>query len=294
TNVATGATESGYLSERNDNPGSFTFPNLPDGEYDVAAIADLYSKGHEAASRTSRVTVKGADVDGVMLEPIAFASISGRVVIDSTAEQNQKQDCQTTRAALIEEAALVFRRVQQTIGPRDFERPYAGALDVAVDSKGNFTAPKLEPGAYRLRADLPGDIWYVSSITAPGPGSRPAPTSTIFSIKDGEHISGLTISLRPGAASLHGKIAWATDSTTPIQALRVHLVPLDPAQADNPLRFAETVAKPGGALTIPHIAPGRYRLLARPAIESPDRPLAETKQGRALLHRAAQQNGVEI
>src|SRR5215470_3762096 len=75
-----------------------------------------------------------------------------------------------------------------------------------------------------------------TSITAPGPDSRPAAASTLLSVKDGEHISGLSISLRTGAARLHGKIAWATDSTTPAQSLRVHLVPLDPAQADNPLR----------------------------------------------------------
>ena len=47
--------------------------------------------------------------------------------------------------------------------------------------------------------------------------------------------------------------------------LVVHLVPAEPASADDVLRYAEVVAGRHGAFEFKNIAPGKYRLTARVA-----------------------------
>src|SRR5260370_10677555 len=110
TAVATGAEPSDYEIQQPGGATSFTFSNLPDGDYDIAAVAELRSNQYETASQTIRVTVRGADVSGVTLAPIAFASITGRITLDSTDDQNRKSDCQSKRTPLIQESALIFKR----------------------------------------------------------------------------------------------------------------------------------------------------------------------------------------
>jgi len=293
TDVVTGSEPSDYNILRPGESTSFTFSNLPDGDYDITAMAELPTYQYETLSPTVRVSVRGADVSGVALGPIAFASISGRVALDSS-DQNRGPDCQSKRIPLIQESALIFRRSQPLPYRVALDRAHRSSIEVAVESTGNFAATNLEPGTYRLRPDLPGDTWYIASITAPGPDSA-TPLSTTFSVKGGERISPLVVLLRNGAATLRGRILTSTVSATSLPSLRIHLVPLEPGQADDRLRFAETAVKTGGAFAFGNIAPGRYRLLARPATESADgQPLAESSEGRALLRRDAQRIGMEI
>jgi len=291
TNAATGAQQSDYLL--NDRPPSFTFAKLPDGDYDIVAIADMPGHQDEIASRTVRATVKGTDLTGITLEPMAFASAAGRIVIDSTSDQTYKQDCHGKRPAVIEEVVLVLKGDPATLGPSSMERHDRSAFALAVDSNGAFAAPRLNPGTYSISADLPDDRLYLSAITAPAPASRAVSASGGLTIKGGEHVSPLVISLRMGAATLNGRIALP-ELAAPLSSVRVYLVPLDPAEADNPLRFGETSIKAGGAFTFAHVAPGQYKVLARPVAEGVERQLGETRQGRALLRRAAQRNGVKI
>jgi hypothetical protein len=237
--------------------------------------------------------VKGTDLTGITLEPMAFASTGGRCVIDSTADQTYSQDCHGKRPAVIEEVVLVLRGDPETLEPSSMERQDRSAFGLAVDSKGAFAAPRLNPGTYSISADLPDGGLYLSAITAPAPGSRADSPSGRLSIKGGQHVSPLVISLRMGAATLNGRIA-PPGLAEPLSNLRVHLVPLDPAEADNPLRFAETSIKAGGSFTFAHVAPGLYKVLARPAVEGVKHPLGESRDGRTMLRGAAKRDGVGI
>jgi hypothetical protein len=303
TNVATRIQQSEYVSRRAGGTPSFEIPKLPDGDYDVVAVGERGPSEYETASKTIRVTVKGADVPGVVLTPIEFASVDGRVSLEPTYDQESRAaiaskasdpECRPGRTRLIEETVLVFTRGQQSPGLADLEHPYGSSIAVRVDSKGHFVAPKLDPGDYYIRADLPEDLWYVSSIMAPGSGQKPVPVSFPLSIKGGEHVSPLAISLRAGAASLRGKIALSSGSAVSTTGLHIHLVPLDQQEADNPLRFTETSIKPGRTFTFAHVARGQYKVLIRPVEEGVERQLGETREGRALLRRAAERNGVKI
>ena len=294
TNAATRIQQLEYVSERPGGTLAFEIPKLPDGEYEMFAVVEIGASVYETASKIIRVTVKGADVPGVILAPVEFASVDGRVSLEPASDQGNDSGCRPGRARLIEETVLVFTRDQQSPGLADIQHPYGSSIAVKVDSKGHFVAPKLDPGDYYIRADLPGDLWFASSIVAPGSGQRPVHIPFPVSIRGGQHVSPLVISLRIGAAGLRGKIALSSGSTVLPTGLHINLVPLDQAEIDNLLRFAETSVNPGGGFAFAHVAPGRYKVLARPVAEGVERQLGETREGRALLRRDAQRNGVKI
>jgi hypothetical protein len=77
----------------------------------------------------------------------------------------------------------------------------------------------------------------------------------------------------------------------------VHLVPAEPAAADDVLRFAEVPAGRNGAFEFKNIAPGKYRLLTRtaPNDEPNDNPPAAWDGvERAKLRKEAEAMKVEI
>jgi hypothetical protein len=101
-----------------------------------------------------------------------------------------------------------------------------------------------------------------------------------------------------GAALLVGRVIPAEGAQLPT-ILRVHLVPAEPASADDALRYAETAVDSNGSFGMRHLAPGRYWLLARPAPDEESskaspRPAAWSAESRAKLWREARAAKVEI
>ncbi|MGB8510659.1 MAG: hypothetical protein WCD76_19970, partial [Pyrinomonadaceae bacterium] len=141
---------------------------------------------------------------------------------------------------------------------------------------------------------------------SPVPASN-APTQTreTIDLKSGQQLAGLSVRVAEGAASLSGRITPEGDGVTPplpsVALLRVHLVPADRAQSDDPLRFAEVAPAADGAFTFKQLAPGRYFLLVRAAPspagdarEASPRPARWDAAGRAQLRREAEASGVVI
>ncbi|MGH9801456.1 MAG: carboxypeptidase-like regulatory domain-containing protein, partial [Blastocatellia bacterium] len=102
-----------------------------------------------------------------------------------------------------------------------------------------------------------------------------------------------------GAASLSGRVVAKEGGNLP-NRLRVHLIPAEAAAADEVLRYREIQTEKNGSFEFKHLAPGKYRLLAR-SISDPDkdnkdkpRPAAFDSTERIKLRKEAEAANNEI
>lgn len=276
---------------------SFSFENVADGEYDLSAhhivVSDRNAMSADiaAASPPRRVIVKSKDVTGVEIKLLPLGSIEGRVVLDA----ERKRPCQSERITRVDETVIVA-------GREDADRPVpnltafptgARGVPVVPDQKGDFAIRSLQPARYRLEARLTEHL-YIRSISLPG-AAKPGRKSGLadagrdgIAVKSGERVTGLTITLQEGAASVRGRVVMVQDKATLPSRLRVHLVPAEQLQRDDVLRFAEAAVESDGSFVLTNIAPGRYWLLARaPDDLRDDRPLSWDGEVRAKLIREA-------
>ncbi|HXG65848.1 MAG TPA: carboxypeptidase-like regulatory domain-containing protein, partial [Blastocatellia bacterium] len=272
---------------------SFMFDAVPDGDYYLTAYAEV---GNEegAISPPRRVTVRGADVTGVGLTLAPLGSIAGTVVVEATPAEIHKAGCKAKRALLLEEIVLHARaNRRERAEPLS---PLAFFGTVTPDRKGGFQIKYLEPALHRLDVGLPGDEWYVRAITAPAAATADKTTDLARSgilIKSGQHVTGITVAISEGAAGLRGKIVTAEAGKALPARMRVHLVPAEPEAAEDVLRYYETVAGNDGAFALANLAPGRYRLVARPvaddeSLEDNPPPLTWDAGGRTGLRFEAE------
>src|SRR5262249_33653095 len=121
-----------------------------------------------------------------------------------------------------------------------------------------------------------------------------------LSLKSGQKVSNLNIVLKNGAASLSGKVLpKANDGGSP-DLLHVYLVPSEVNRVDEGLRFADVMVQADGTFILKNLAPGSYKILARPVDKETkantnrvdDSSLINTHDGRALLMREANDSPV--
>ena len=74
-------------------------------------------------------------------------------------------------------------------------------LAAIPDGGGDFMISKVSAGRYQLTINLPSRDWYVSSLTQLGAGEKPKPIEGEVTLKQGENLTGLSISVRHGAAA---------------------------------------------------------------------------------------------
>jgi protocatechuate 3,4-dioxygenase beta subunit len=266
----------------------FDLEGLPDGEYELIASRESSGDDDGAASPPRRVTIKGAEVNGIELRLIPLSSISGHFVIAEGPPVCQSEQ----RQRLLNVSFTLYRD-----GAARPTTPQYGA-----NRQGEFMARRLEAGRYRLGAWLPHPGWYVSAITHPdpAPAHRPVDLSRDgLTLRPGERKTGVTVTLAEGAAGLYGRVVpTATEARVPAR-VRVHLVPAETGSADNVLRYAETGRLDNGSFALRHLAPGRYWILARPgpdeeSSELTARPAAWDAESRAKLRRDARAANAEI
>jgi hypothetical protein len=294
-----------YVGQARIRPGeaanSFAIPGVSDGEYEV--IAQAYGRDDDAGSFASpprHVMVRGADVGGIELKLEPRASIAGKIVIEDRPEA-----CEAKRKLSIEEVIVSLRRDEKTS-----RTVYQGYVNIiAPDEKGEFVIRNIDPGRHFIRPLLPAENWYVMSISAAtnAPASaksgRQAPAADLaqsgFALKAGGKLSGLTVTIASGAASLSGKVVAAKEGTRLPSRLRVHLTPAEAAPANDPLRYAEAIVRADGVFALSNIAPGKYWLITRAApedepIDPPPMPIAWDAVERAKLRKEAEALKVEI
>jgi hypothetical protein len=257
-----------------------------------------------AVSAPRRVSVRGADVNGVDLKLAPLGSISGRVVIEAP-----KEECKTTERFKVEESLIELKRDDQTPGFSAYELfsmsggPTLGSASPEKD--GGYMVKSLEAGRYRINADLPDESWYIRSIMQSA-APKPIDVSRAgVALRQGERISGIEVIIAQGAASLSGRVVpfseGANEGAQLPSRLRVHLIPAEVSAADDVLRYGETMVRGGGSFEFKHIAPGKYFLHTRQVTEKEAsdeqaRPLAWDAVERSKLRRAAEaaKNEIEL
>jgi hypothetical protein len=261
--------------------GPFAFARVSDGEYVIAA---LRTSGREvlAISPLKIVTVKGADVTGINLNPVPLGSLSGSIQL----ENDPKLPCSNKTKNSLAETVLSLRRDGR---PNENYPPFIESqltYAASPDGKGQFAMKKVPAGAYRIESWLPNEDWYLSAITLGSGAEQVDAGSKGISISQGQVISSLSVVMKNGAAGLSGRIVPRSEGSSLPAALRVHLVPAEPTRAGEVLRFAETEAGSDGAFKFKNLAPGSYRIVATP-VEGKESaaPSAYTVQGRARLLR---------
>jgi hypothetical protein len=305
THAATGAPAGEKVFRAADGPSSFAFEGLADGEYDLTAQhftfpnVNAVSVDINAASPHRRVIVKGKDVAGVELKLAPLGSIDGRIVV----EAGPKPRCQTGPSPHLDETVIIFSSQGDEPPLPSFSSltwNVRGVIGVP-DQRGDFTIRSLKAGHYRVETQPPGEDWYIRSIGLPGPTqARPLDAGRDgVAVRSGQRVTGLTISIQEGAASLRGRVVLGQVNVTLPARLFVHLVPAERQQSDDVLRFAEAEVQSDGSFLLTNIAPGRYWLLARPADDLRDdstRPLAWDREFRAKLTREAADanNSIEL
>ncbi|HEX8708436.1 MAG TPA: carboxypeptidase-like regulatory domain-containing protein [Pyrinomonadaceae bacterium] len=303
TQAASGAVEATTFT-RLGGKQSFSLAGLADGEYELTAQYGV-GAGDTLASVPRRVTVRGADVEGIQLTLSPLASIAGRVVLDPA----PPAVCKDKSGSTLQDILVTARRDEKET--KEASRVGLFTTNGSIpEALGDFNIRTLLPGSYRLDTRLPVETWYVRALTAPdrtlnAPGqaltpqagqARAAETKTdaarpLLTLKMGERVTGLTLNVAQDGASLRGRVL--AEAAAPLPRLRVYLLPTEKERAADTLRYAEAPLKGDGTFAFNHLAPGRYWLIARPApadgdSDKPPRPLARDADARAALRREAE------
>jgi hypothetical protein len=262
---------------------SFVLYGVADGEYEIAAWQTSASMD-ALRSEPRRIQVRGADVSSIKLTLVAQASLEGQVVVelDPKTGCGKRPDSATLETivharAYVPETKPVANAKSSTLESSIL--PRTSFVETAPNAKGSFLMRNLAAGSYRIDARMPASGWYLRSITM-GPAQSTAGRNASLglardgiSLKTGERISGLTVTLTEGAANVRGRIIISESKQLP-PGLRVYLVPVEKENAVDVLRFFETQVESDGAFVVGNIAPGKYWLVAR---QNDDRDLMPAK-----------------
>lgn len=253
---------------------SFSFDGVADGEYELFTTFSLGPTSN-GLSGTKRVVVRGSDVTGVELSLNPLSSIQGSLKLQPT---ETEEKCDKRRSQLLEVLISVTSETPKTLARKRLAGKYA-AFTNTVDTDNAFTMWQLEPGKFRFDITLPTDAWYLREIKLPPPPAskdtqqspRSGPWQGTGTLKPGENISGVVITVGQDAAGLSGRVTLPKVMSVP-QGLEVHLVPVDREHANDVLRYYETRVDSDRQFKVSHIAPGRYLVITR------IRPAGEMKQ----------------
>ncbi len=253
--VNTGALVATSLVYRGGEDAGFDFYGVPDGEYELAATNDPEA-ADQLMSQPRRVTVRGADVTGLELRMLPLGSLAGRVVIEAS-----PATCDQAPKTRIEEIVL-FARPQ--------EKPKGGAQPIfkpnpsesPVNEKGEFTLNRLQPLRHRLSVNLPNENLYVKSIAvkAATPAAGDLARNGV-TLKQGEKLTGVTVTLAEGAASVRGKVQINPPETPLPPAVHILALPAEADAAEDMLRYAEAKVRQDGTFAFTNLAPGKYVLV---------------------------------
>ncbi len=281
---------------------AFAFYGVPDGEYELSASQFLPSRD-SLRSEARRVKVRGTDVTGINLVLRPPASIEGRLIF----ENDPKAGCAKRRETAAQETLISARRYEPEMKPATTASkappvPEVPLLftnyvaDSVADAKGTFSLRNLPTGSYRIDPRAPASGWYVRSI-AIGPAQAAAARNSNLAVardgitlKSGERVAGLTVTITEGAGALRGHISVAEDQRLPV-GLRVYLIPAEPDNAENVLRFFDAAAESDGSFAIGNVAPGRYWIIARAADNGEPAKVKPIRQDSALRAKVLREAG---
>lgn len=292
------ASDSNYLQPG--TPG-FSFNGVADGDYYITAQA-FSPNGNIAISEPRRMRMRGADISGVELLPKTLATMNGRVVL----AESKAPECEGKRSALLTEVLVSAWHNENEA--REDKPQFLWALGgpVTPNQQGQFTLRNLAAGQYQILARQFAKYWYLQSISLPAPtGPNQTPINRTqdavlnwITLRSGEQLSGLVVTIAEGAASIRGQITIDEGSLVP-QRLYVYLVPAERDKAEDVLRFLAAPIAPDRTIALNNIPPGRYLMLLKPPLDRVRPTLSKLRlpdeaTTRATLRREAEEAKIEI
>lgn len=284
-----------YVESQSDR--GFIFHGVDDGDYYVTARSAL-GNSEFAVSTPKRIKIEGADVTGIELIVEPLGSVSGRVVL----EESNATECKDKERPFFSET-LVSAWHKESEATKELPRSiWSIGAPVNPDAEGNVTIRSLAPGEYRFATEFSAKYWYLHSISLTSRKTQPAKSinaaRTWTTIKSGDRLSGLTVTLAQGAGSLRGQIALGEGETLP-ERLVVYLVPVEREKSEEVLRYFAAQVTANAKIALNNVAPGRYWILAQPAVDSASSPLTQIRlpdstELRAMLRRAAEASKTEV
>lgn len=270
----------------------FVFYGVDDGEYTITART-FFPGAELALSTPKRISVRGSDVTGIELTMKPLGSVNGQVVL----EELKTKECATREVPILTETLVSAWHKQDEVAKAQPRFVWGLGTPVNADAQGSLKLQNLAPGDYYFVTRFAAKSWYLQSISISLPTTKKTVDAARVwtTVKSGDRISGLKITLAEGAASLSGEVALAEGEALP-EKLFVYLVPAEKERADEVLRFYATPVNSEGKITLTSIAPGRYWLFARPAVEGglTKLRLPDETELRAKLHREAEAAKTEI
>lgn len=268
---------------------AFSFNGVADGEYDVFANY-LSNPNDNALIGTKRVTVRGGDLTGIELRLAPLGSMAGTITLDPIKPEDK---CDKRGSQVIETILKMPLDDPKKAANQALTALFSGLGQ--LNDKGEFTLHNLEAAKYRLDIKLPSESWYLRAINLPASPAQAAWQGTV-TLKPGESLGGISILVGQDAAILRGRVG--PEGTAIREGTHVYLVPVDTKEANNILRYSETLAKGDGSFEITNVAPGRYFILSR--VETPTeadvtpRPLAWDTAARTKLRQQAEAAKIEV
>lgn len=281
---------------------TFQLNGISDGEYEINAISPGGQNNEVLASSSRKIAVRGADVTGLDLALAAMGSVDAQVNLEADAKLN----CGRRRDTAMKETMVVLRRSRpeeksgaaRTADTSGISLFASNSFEAVPNEKGELHYRNLSSATYRFDVRLPAAGWYLRDVAMdqrPGPRTESTISRSGLSLKLGEKISGITITIAEGGASLRGRVTVPEGQSLP--PLRIYLAPAERENSDNPLRFFEDAVAADGTFAIAHVAPGRFWLLAQPAEQIDATTIKSTRSDgsfRAKVLRAAEALKKEI
>jgi hypothetical protein len=305
--VANGAMVASSFVRPGENNEGYAIYGVPDGEYEVSASKGGYEGDNWFNSQPRRVSVRGADVTGIDLRLFPLSSISGKAVVEAS-----PNICEDKTKIGGDEIVLFAMSADKAKDSPSMQSRFSSAQSVAND-KGEFNLRNLNPGLYRIRAILPNEIRYIKSISINSTTSQPTGrgaaglrsagavdvSRSAINLKSGEKLTGVTVTIAEGGASLRGKLIPANENSRLPSRLRLHLVPVETTASDDLLRYSEVTIRGDGNFTFYNLHPGKYWVVARPVpddepIDRQVLPVAWDSAERLKLRREAEAKKIEI
>jgi hypothetical protein len=296
SSIFNGTSQAGYSSYQSPGARGFSFYGVADGDYDVTAQMFI-PRGEWTISEPRRIKVRGADVTGIELVTKPLGSITGHMVL----EESKAPECKNKRRPVFGETLVTPWHNEKTAAKDQPQFLWGLGGPTFPDQHGDFAIRNLAPGQYRFNARPMAKYWYLKSINLPA-SVIPTAKATLpnhlvdaarnwTTLKSGERLAGLTVTITAGAASLHGQIDLAEGQKLPPR-LFVYLVPAERDQADDVLRYFATVVLADGTFALTNLSPGRYWVLAQSVSENESNILSklrlpdEAEARSKLLHDA--------
>ena len=257
TAVAKSQSEWNLSTYQEPNSKGFIFRGVDDGEYDITVLSA--SPTGPAAIGSKRIKVRGADVTGVELVAQPLASVSGRVVLEET----KATECSGKQRPVFSETLVsASPDASKDAGYHSQYRWFMG-LPASPDAQGNVSIKNVVPGRYFFEPQFRAKDWYLQSISlVPAAGAKTDASRNWTTLKSGDRVSGLTITLAQGGASLHGQLVSKEGETQPEGAF-VYLVPAERETGLDVLRYFTAAVQADGKVALSSIAPGRYWVLVK-------------------------------